>query len=124
MRKQKGKTGVRKEHTGASIAGEVGAPLDIGASSMLTSSDGVAADGAQNRRVGDFGAGGDDAVGDHVVEGRVLLLLDLIDGAVLEGPSEHIGLVVGALDDLRLGEGRPELGEVLKLDEVPIIVGH
>jgi hypothetical protein len=56
-----------------------------------------------------------------VVEGRVLLLLDLIDGAVLEGPSEHIGLVVGALDDLRLGEGRPELGEVLKLDEVPTI---
>lgn len=90
---------------------------------MLASSDGVAADGAQDGRVGELGAGGDDAVGEAVVDGRVLLLLDLIDGTVLEGPLEHIGLVVGALDDLRLGEGRPELGEVLELDQVPTSFG-
>lgn len=49
----------------------------------------------------------------------MLLLLDLVDSAVLEGPLEDISLVVGALDDLRLGKRGPELGEVLQLDEVP-----
>lgn len=56
-------------HTGVGIAGKVGAPLDIGAPSMLASSDSVAADGAQDRREADLWAGGDDAVGDHVVDG-------------------------------------------------------
>lgn len=54
----------------------------------------------------------------------MLLLLDLVDGAVLEGPLEDVGLVVGALDDLRLGKRGPELGEVLQLDEVPAKVGR
>ena len=50
---------------------------------------------------------------------RVLLLLDLNDGAVLESPLDNVGLLAGALDVLRRAEGRPELGEVLDLDEVP-----
>jgi hypothetical protein len=49
----------------------------------------------------------------------VLLLLDLNDGAVLESPLDNVGLLAGALDVLRRAEGRPELGEVLNLDEVP-----
>ena len=49
----------------------------------------------------------------------VLLLLDLNDGAVLEGPLDNVGLLRGALDVLGAAEGRPELGEVLDLDEVP-----
>lgn len=50
---------------------------------------------------------------------RVLLLLDLNDGAVLESPLDNVGLLAGVLDVLRRAEGRPELGEVLDLDEVP-----
>lgn len=50
---------------------------------------------------------------------RVLLLLDLNDGAVLESPLDNVGLLAGALDVLGAAEGRPELGEVLELDEVP-----
>ena len=49
----------------------------------------------------------------------MLLLLDLNDGAVLEGPLDNVGLLRGALDVLGAAEGRPELGEVLDLDEVP-----
>jgi hypothetical protein len=49
----------------------------------------------------------------------VLLLLDLDDGAVLESPLDNVGLLGGALDVLGAGEGRPELGEVLDLDQVP-----
>jgi hypothetical protein len=50
---------------------------------------------------------------------RVLLLLDLNDGAVLESPLDNVGLLRGALDVLGAAEGRPELGEVLDLDQVP-----
>lgn len=50
---------------------------------------------------------------------RVLLLLDLNDGAVLEGPLDDVGLLVGALDVLAALKGGPELAEVLDLDEVP-----
>ena len=54
-----------------------------------------------------------------MVEGRVLLLLDLDDGAVLEVPLDNVGLLRGALGVLGLVESRPELVEVLELDEVP-----
>lgn len=54
-----------------------------------------------------------------MVEGRVLLLLDLNDGTVLEVPLDNIGLLRGALGVLSLVESRPELVEVLELDEVP-----
>jgi hypothetical protein len=54
-----------------------------------------------------------------VVERRVLLLLDLDDGAVLELPLDDVGLLGGALGVLGLVESRPELVEVLELDEVP-----
>ena len=49
----------------------------------------------------------------------MLLLLDLNDGTILESPLDNVGLLAGALDVLRRAEGRPELGEVLDLDEVP-----
>lgn len=49
----------------------------------------------------------------------VLLLLDLIHGAILESPPEDIGLVAGVGDNLGFGQGGPEVLEVLELDEVP-----
>lgn len=42
-----------------------------------------ALDGSQDARVGESRLGADDAVGDVVLQGRVLLLLDLLNGAVL-----------------------------------------
>lgn len=54
-----------------------------------------------------------------MVDGRVLLLLDLNDGAVLEVPSDNVRLLRGALDPLALVESAPELAELLELDEVP-----
>jgi hypothetical protein len=54
-----------------------------------------------------------------VVERRVLLLLDLDDGAVLELPLDNVGLLRGTLGVFGLVESRPELVEVLELDEVP-----
>lgn len=49
----------------------------------------------------------------------MLILLDLNDAAVLEGPPHHVRLVADAPDVLGLVDGRPELGEVGQLDEVP-----
>lgn len=49
----------------------------------------------------------------------MLLLLDLEDSAVLEGPPDNVGLLGGTLDVLALVKGSPELGKVLDLDEVP-----
>lgn len=49
----------------------------------------------------------------------VLLLLDVQNGAVLEGPLDDVGLGAGALDHLALLELAPEGGELLELDEVP-----
>lgn len=50
----------------------------------------------------------------------MLLLLHLVDGAILEGPLEDVGLVAGAGSDrLGLVEGGPEFAKVLQLDEVP-----
>jgi hypothetical protein len=51
----------------------------------------------------------------------VLLLLDLEGLAVLECPLNDVGLGRGALDKLTLLELRPELAEVLELDQVPDI---
>lgn len=52
---------------------------------------------------------------------RVLLLLDLEGLAVLECPLNDVGLGRSALDELALVELRPELAEVLELDQVPDI---
>lgn len=107
------------EHTGISVRGEVAGPLDESAVLVLARGDGVAADGADGGGVAQSGVGSDNRVGDVVVERRVLLLLDLDDGAVLELPLDNVGLLGGALGVLRLVESRPELVEVLELDEVP-----
>lgn len=108
-----------RQHTSIGITGEVASPLNIGATLVLARGDGKAADGADNTGVADGGLAGDDRVGDVVVEGRVLLLLDLNDGAVVEGPADNVSLLVGALDVVAALESRPELAEVLELDEVP-----
>lgn len=55
--------------TGIGIAGKVGAPLNISTIGKGTSGDSVAADGAEDTGVRDLGRRGNDAVGDHVVDG-------------------------------------------------------
>ena len=49
----------------------------------------------------------------------MLLLLDLKNLTVLEGPLDNVGLGGGALDPVALLELGPELAEVLELDQVP-----
>lgn len=49
----------------------------------------------------------------------MFLLLNLGDASVLESPLNHIGVAAGALDELGLVQGGPEVGEILQLDEVP-----
>ena len=107
------------DNTGISIAGEVSAPGDKSLTLVLAAGDGVGADGADDGSVAQGGLRGDDAVGDVVVDAGVLLLLDLEDGAVLEGPLDDVGVGGGSLDPFAGLEGRVELGEVLELDEVP-----
>lgn len=51
----------------------------------------------------------------------MLLLLDLEGLAVLECPLDNVGLWGSALDELALLKLRPELAEVLELDQVPDI---
>lgn len=48
-----------------------------------------------------------------MVDGRVLLLLDLDYAAIFERPLDDVRLLAGALDILGLGDGGPELVEVL-----------
>lgn len=50
---------------------------------------------------------------------RVLLLLNLDLGTILELPLHDVRLIAGTLDVAGVGKGGPELGEVLELDEVP-----
>lgn len=49
----------------------------------------------------------------------VLILLDLGDAAVLEGPPDHVRVAAGALDVLGLVDGGPELVEVGQFNKVP-----
>lgn len=57
------------ELTGIGITRETRIPLNIGAVSVSARSNGVQADGAEDARVGKLWAGGDDTVGDGVVDG-------------------------------------------------------
>lgn len=54
---------------------------------------------------------------------RMLLLLHLQHGAILERPLHDIGILRGALNPLALVKLRPEIGKVLELEEVPDIAG-
>jgi hypothetical protein len=101
------------------VAGEVSAPGDKGVALVLAGGDGVGADGADDGGVAQGGLRRDDAVGDVVVDAGVLLLLNLEDGTVLEGPLDDVGVGRRALDPFGGFEGRVELREVLELDEVP-----
>lgn len=49
----------------------------------------------------------------------VFFLLYLLHRAVLERPTNEVGLWRRRLDVFGLGEGTPEVGEVLKLDVMP-----
>lgn len=55
-------------HTGISVAGEVASPLDKGASLELAGSNGIAADCGENRGIAKLGFGGNDTIGDVVVD--------------------------------------------------------
>jgi hypothetical protein len=105
---------------------------------VLARGDRVCANGGDDGRVGELRLRGDDAVCDEVVDAldmllapvyrscctevyRVLLLLDLDGTAILEGPLDYVGLLGYTLDELALLESRPELAEVLELDQVPDI---
>lgn len=117
----------RRRLTGIGVAGEVAGPLDEGAVLELARGDGEQADGADDGGVRQLGLGGDDGVGDVVVDGlryvsmqtdgwgirtyAVLLLLDLEDGAILERPPNDVGLLLG-VDGLAALQGGPELLEV------------
>jgi hypothetical protein len=107
------------DNTSIGVAGEVSAPGNKGLTLVLAGGDGVGADGADNGGVAQGGLRRDDAVGDVVVDAGVLLLLNLEDGTVLEGPLDDVGVGRRTLDPFRGLEGRVELGEVLELDEVP-----
>ena len=50
-----------------------------------------------------------------MVDGRVLLLLDLQHSAVFESPLHDVGLLASALCEFGLAHGGPELGEVLRI---------
>lgn len=114
------------------------APLHVGASLLLSRGNGIASNGANNGRIGDFGLCSNHTVRDVVIDGlgqrsqitgllvdvtdathAVFLLLDVQDGAVLEGPAGHIGLAADALDEVRRLQGGPEVGKVMELDVVP-----
>jgi len=107
------------DHASISIAGEVARPGDESLAFMLARRDGVCADSRDDGRVRQLWLRRDDAVCDEVIDAGVLLLLDLDRSAVLEGPFDHVGLVGRALDPVALFERRPELAEVLELDEMP-----
>ena len=49
----------------------------------------------------------------------MLLLLNLHDSTILEAPLHDVRLLRCTFDILALADSRPELGEVLQLDEVP-----
>lgn len=49
-------------------------PLDEGLTLVVARRDGEQADGAQHRGVGELGLGGDDRVGDEVVDGLFVVL--------------------------------------------------
>lgn len=110
-------------------------PLNVGGTLELTGSDGVAADGREDRGVAEVGLGSDDAVRDVMFDGlwfcsvsrtlrrgktgrrwlayAVLLLLHVKLSAILEGPVDDISLVARALDEPAGLEGGPEVAEVL-----------
>ena len=58
------------------------APLNKSAAFQLTAGDGVQADGAQHGRVGQLGLGGDDAVGDVVVDGLHVAVSQLSESLI------------------------------------------
>jgi hypothetical protein len=105
---------------------------------VLARGDRICANGRDDGRVGELRLSGDDAVCDEVVDAlknmsaqlqlprhggthRVLLLLDFDSGTVLESPFDDISLVRSTLNEFTLLKRRPELAEVLKLDQVPNI---
>lgn len=47
----------------------------------------------------------------------MLLLLDLLNGTVLEGESVDVGFIGSTLDDFGLGDGRGPFGESTELDQ-------
>jgi len=129
--------------TSIGITTEGTGPLDESRTLLGTGSNSEQSDGAERRGVRESGSRRDDGEGDVVLEGAVLLLLDLLDGSVLfvmkdvlvpdslplhtegnertdlEGESVDIGLVGSSLDNLGALKSRPPFGERGELDQVP-----
>lgn len=106
----------------------------------------MASDGGNDAGVCESRGGGDDGVGNEVInalqkrtmsatrnaereqvgEGktkhlpyRVLFLLHFLLSAILKGPLDNVGLMRGTLDMMALFKLCPEVVKVLKLDQVP-----
>lgn len=79
----------------------------------------MASDGGDDAGVCESWGGGDDGVGDEVVNTRMLFLLHLLLRAILEGPLDNVGLVRDTLEVTALFKLCPEVVEVLEFDEVP-----
>jgi len=101
------------------IGREVPRPLHKRGALMLAGRDRKTANRRDHARVAQRRRGGNDAVSDVVIDGRVLLLLDVQHGAVLEGPLHDVSLVRRALGVVALGQLAPEVREVRQLDQVP-----
>lgn len=85
------------DYSSISIAGEVTSPLNESGTLELAAGNGVETDGGEDTRVAELRLRGDDRVSDVVADGRVLLILDLKHGIVLECPFHDIGVWGSAL---------------------------
>jgi len=63
---------------------------------MLSTRDLKAPNRAQHTGIAQMRLTSDDAVCDVVVDSRVLFLLDVLHGAIFEGPADDVGLGAGA----------------------------
>lgn len=79
----------------------------------------MASDGGNDAGVCESWGGGDDGVGNEVINARVLFLLHFLLSAILKGPLDNVGLMRGTLDMMALFKLCPEVVKVLKLDQVP-----
>jgi len=62
--------------TSIGIAREVASPLNVGATLSLAGGHGIEADGGEDGRVAQLRLGGDDAVGDVMVDGLIVVLVE------------------------------------------------
>jgi len=86
---------------------------------MPTGRNREAANRAHNAGVAELRLGGDDRVGNVVVDGGMSFKLNLQLSTILEHPLYDLRLRARLLDTLALGQSAPEVREGFELDEVP-----